>query len=233
MPCETKTALLFDLDGTLVDSLDELDLCINLALRKHSLPHIEKVDVARFIGKGTGVMVQRTLTHLLGKQQSGQYMAAVLQAYNDYLTQYAGTQTRLLPGVLPSLERLSQHYPMALVTNKPRAVTEPLLKRLHLQPFFKSIVAGDDTPHPKPAPDMLWLAANELNAKYDSCVMVGDSMNDQQAACNAGMQACLLNTGYNEGMNLRVWAQEFAPNCPIYDNIEQLTQDLLACGSSL
>lgn len=233
MPSETNAALLFDLDGTLVDSLDELDLCINLALSQYHLPHIEKSDVARFIGKGTSIMVQRTLSHLIAESQCDQYFKPVLIAYNDNLSRYAGAKTICLPGVPEALDRLSQHYPLALVTNKPRAVTLPLLKKLGLENYFQVIVAGDDTVHPKPAPDMLWLAANKLHVEASACIMIGDSMNDQQAAMRAGMNACLLNTGYNEGINLHEWAEQFAPNCPIYDNIEQLSQNLLSFGSTL
>jgi phosphoglycolate phosphatase len=109
---------------------------------------------------------------------------------------------------------------LALVTNKPRINTLRLIQQLDLDRFFSVIVAGDDTPNPKPAPDILMVAMTQLGLAPQECIMIGDSMNDALAAQNANTACVLLETGYNEGIGIAEWAQIHAPKAKVFATLK-------------
>ena len=203
-------AVLFDLDGTLVDSLPE----IYEGVRRTSedmgyLPPTQK-QVGDMIGRGPGVLVDR-VCGVLGLDEAGrrQFMSRLVE-------NWAETDGRLItfyPGVIDGLQSLrAEGIKTALVTNKLRSLTVSFLRDRKIEHLFDAVVAGDDCERNKPAPDMLLKALEELGVPAADAVMVGDSRNDALAARAAGVTAALVETGYNEGVGISEWAREAGLN---------------------
>ena len=228
MPATVPKALLFDLDGTLIDSLGDLHVAINRSLSEISARSLTREEVAKFIGKGARNMVERSLTAVLGTAPSRQQAERLYARYIFYMQEVNGQHSELLPAVFESLSQLQEvGYKMAVVTNKPNVVIPPLLERFKLSKFFSVVLGADSVAHPKPHPDMLLKAINLLGVDFPHTFMIGDSLNDALAARNAGIASLLLKTGYNEGLKIEQWAQLYAPDTPVFDTMRELTQYLL------
>jgi len=193
------TTLLFDLDGTLIDSVPDLQIALNKTLAVKGLPLLALNDVQNFVGNGAEKLVERAF------RAQGQILSpeSLEHQTHQFLTFYEGhehDQTRLYDGVRPTLEHLrEQGYTLALCTNKPQAPTLAILDHFHLTPFFQEILGGDQGIVRKPAPDMLFALAARLNAAPHQCVMIGDSANDIEAAHGANMASIAVSYGYCKG----------------------------------
>lgn len=225
--------LLFDLDGTLIDSLDDLHYCCTETFKTLGLEPITREQVALFIGKGARVLVQKALHARLGQEPSEEFVERALQEYLRAMAVDDGRYSKLEPFIEDSLAKLKSHgFTMAVVTNKTQSIAVDTLKRFKLDGYFGTIVGAGDAPH-KPAPDMLILAARKLGRPLKQCVMIGDSMNDALAARNAGIGSCLLRTGYNEGMDIDLWAKTYSQGTPVFDTMRELSDYLIEQKRSL
>lgn len=221
--------LLFDLDGTLIDSIDDLVIAINQTLAEIDARPLSRNEVCTFIGKGARNMVHRSLAAVLDGEPDKILVDRLYLSYVHHMQSLDGKYSKLLPHVIPSLKALKNAgYKMAVVTNKPNIVVEPILKRFELTDYFSIVLGADSVQHPKPAPDMLEVAADALGLRILDTVMIGDSMNDALAAQNAGITALLLKTGYNEGIDIEDWVQINTPNFSVFDTMQELSQYLLA-----
>ena len=190
-------AVIFDLDGTLVDSAGEIASALNATLAGFDRAPLPVKDVEKLIGRGVRVLVDRAL-RIARVPQS--HLDEAVRAFEEHYAANVGTQARLYDGVHAGLAMLEQAgVRMAVVTNKPRFFTERLLERLGVAGFFGVLVAGDDGVARKPAGDMLFAAARELEVDIDSTLFVGDSDNDVLAAREAGCPVWCVTYGYNEG----------------------------------
>lgn len=201
-------AVLFDLDGTLVDSLPELYDGVRRALLEIGQPVPSQDAVRDMIGRGVSVLAERVRQHL-HLTDNDVTQETLLSLFVKYWALSDGRQTTFFPGVLEAMTTLkSQGISVGLVTNKWRELTLEFLAQRGLQTFFDVIIAGDDCPRNKPAPDMLLKAMETLHVLPVETVMVGDSRNDALAARSAGVVAALVETGYNEGVPISEWARE-------------------------
>lgn len=217
-------ALLFDLDGTLLDSVDDLTVAINNTLASRSLPRIDRGDVALFIGKGARVLVQRALTKACGQVPEEKLVDEVLPKYLQEMKLAEGTRTRQIPTVPEALARLQKAgFKMAIVTNKPANVARKLVTQFNLLDFFETVIGAGDVDTIKPDPKMLIEAAHRMGVEIEDCLMIGDSMNDSIAARNAKIPALLVKTGYNEGISIDQWAKQYAPNDLVFDTMVELS----------
>lgn len=196
-------ALLIDLDGTLMDTVPDLAEAVNCMREELGLQRIAVDRIARYIGKGASVLIHRALTDDLegrcGEADHRRGMASFKRHYH----RLNGVRTKVYEGIHEALDELrAGGLVLACVTNKPREFTVPLLERLGMSASFAVVVAGDDVAHPKPHPALLLAACERLDVEPVQALMVGDSLNDAQAARAAGMQAVLVETGYNEGESL-------------------------------
>ncbi|WP_300441568.1 phosphoglycolate phosphatase [Zoogloea sp.] len=192
-------AVLFDLDGTLLDSIPDLsEACHRMMVELGRPPHA--IDVIRtFVGKGMLNLVRRCLVES-GSAGEAEVEAAV-DAFRRHYAEVNGASTLIYDGVLPALEALrEQGIPMACVTNKPAAFTGPLLERMGLAGFFSATVSGDTLAEKKPHPAPLLHACRLLGADAGDALMIGDSANDADAARAAGMPVLLVTYGYSEGV---------------------------------
>ena len=190
-------AVIFDLDGTLVDSAGEIALALARAFREFGVAELSVSAVRRLIGRGVAALVER------GLQQAGAGVAelpAVLERFEAHYAATVGTTARPYPLVREGLALLAQRgLPLAVVTNKPRAFSERLLEHLHMRAHFVALVAGDDGFRRKPAGDMLIAACIGMDRPAGATLMVGDSLHDVRAARAAGLRVWCVPYGYNEG----------------------------------
>ena len=180
-------AVLFDLDGTLVDSLPELYHGVHTVLSDMGLKAPSQEAVGAMIGRGILVLVQRLCAALgiaVETEQGRDLFDRLLKAWSES----GGRHMAFYPGVIEDVEQLKDKgIRVALVTNKQRSLTVEFLQSRGLESLFDTVVAGDDCPNNKPAPDMLIRAMTEMNVCASETVMVGDSRNDALAGRAAGL----------------------------------------------
>ena len=191
---------MIDLDGTLLDTIPDLAAATNLmldALDRQPLP----LDTVRsFVGKGIPRLVERALVRDIEGHADTALLAQALPVFERFYTEVNGRHTTIYPGVREGLEQFrAAGFPLACVTNKAGAFTGPLLERMGLAPFFAQVIAGDTLARKKPDPLQLLHACAQFGVAPAQMLMIGDSVNDVQAARAAGCPVFCVPYGYNEG----------------------------------
>ena len=193
-------ALAFDLDGTLTDSIPGLAEAINLMLKTLGFPASGVDQITTWVGNGADVLVERALTHALGRTPVVTESEQARQLFNSYYAQTAEHGSALFPAVKETLQRLhQQQLPMAIVTNKPTLFVAPLLESLGIADMFSLVIGGDDVVVKKPHPAAIYLVLGKFGLHPQELLFVGDSRNDIQAAKSAGVPCAGLTYGYNYG----------------------------------
>ncbi|NKB63275.1 MAG: phosphoglycolate phosphatase [Gammaproteobacteria bacterium] len=202
-PIRPIRGLLFDLDGTLVDSIPDIARSANAMLDTLGLPTVDITTLVTWVGNGAGTLVKRALTGEIDEQPAEELFREALPIFFDHYANNVFVRSRIYPEVINTLEQLQkQNYPMACVTNKPGRHTQALLQQSGLNVFFDCVVASDTTTQVKPHPLPLLHACHQMNLPPEDCVMVGDSINDIKAAKAALMPVVCLTYGYNQGIDL-------------------------------
>jgi phosphoglycolate phosphatase len=185
------TGILFDLDGTLLDTLQDLTDSVNYALSFHGYPTRTVAEVRRFVGNGAARLIALSVPE-------GADPAPVLDTYQAHYRLHSQDKTAPYPGIPEALAALKEKYPIAVVSNKP----DPAVKVLCAQ-FFPGIYAlGETADCPrKPAPDMLYKAMAQLGV--DRCIYVGDSDVDVITAGNAGFPCVSVLWGFRDEPEIR------------------------------
>jgi phosphoglycolate phosphatase len=187
-PC----AIIFDLDGTLIDSAPEIHAATNRALASAGLPDLTPAQVRSFIGNGVGVLLQRCLA-ALGRQDDALHARLMRHFLADYETRF--TLTTLYPGVAEMLDRLATAgHPMAICTNKPAGPTRAVLAHFGLLHHFPAIIGGDTLPERKPDPAPLRHAHARVGGGH--AIFVGDSEVDAETARATPLPFALFTGGY-------------------------------------
>jgi phosphoglycolate phosphatase len=199
----TPSALLFDLDGTLLDSVPDLAQAVDRMLLDLGFDAAGEALVRRWVGNGSRKLVQRALAHARGIDEAAVVepdIDAPQQRFFYHYQQCCTERSRLYDGVMEALAQWAgRGVPMACVTNKPGRFTERLLDHFDLRRFLPVAISGDSLPTRKPDPQMLFHACQLLGAEPAAAWMIGDSRNDVQAARAAGMAAICVSYGYNHG----------------------------------
>lgn len=195
-------AVLFDLDGTLVDSVPDLAAAVDQMLLSLGREPAGEEKVRRWVGNGAAALIRRALAdHDDDAQWTDESMfdqanAEFGLAYTRQLTQATG----FYPGVKEVLDNLhGTEIRMALITNKPRQFTIPLLSSLGISDYFSCVICGDDLEQRKPHPEPILFALKKLGVASESALMVGDSVSDIVAAKAAGVLTVAVTYGYNHG----------------------------------
>jgi phosphoglycolate phosphatase len=187
--------LLFDLDGTLVDSRADLINSVNLMLAELGRRALPDNRVLTFVGDGVRMLVERALRAGQKDPPQGQDVDRALEIFKRHYHEHLLDQTRVYPGVKQTLARLC-HIPKAVVTNKSYEFTIRLLDGVGLSPYFKVVIGGDSLSERKPSPLMLFEAASRCGARASECLMVGDSRVDVEAGRAANMKTCGYVPGF-------------------------------------
>jgi phosphoglycolate phosphatase len=211
--------MLFDLDGTLIDSKTDLTNSINLMLEDLGRPALSQASVGGFVGDGVRVLVRRCLTATDPNQQPPDdelHSKGIALMHSHYADQMLNT-TRLYPHVSETLAAFN-HKNKAVVTSKEVRFTRIILEHFDIAHFFDAIVGGDTTPLRKPDPGPVLEAMKQLNTTPNETVMIGDSENDVIAGKRAGTHTCAVSYGFRSAEELRVTEPDF-----LIDRFDQLT----------
>lgn len=190
-------AVLFDLDGTLVDSAPDLTLAANKMLSALGYSQVNCSQVKGWVGDGVRSLVRRALTAILGDVPAESLIEQSYVLFQRYYAESVYQDSSLYPRVHETLHTLkSSGLALACVTNKPSRFTKPVLEKSGLTGFFGAVVSGDDLSLKKPDPAPLEFAAEQLGVPLTACVLVGDSINDISAAGAAGIPVLWATYGY-------------------------------------
>lgn len=201
--------VLFDLDGTLIETAGEIADAVNDTLHGHELPAVSQAQVDAWIGHGTGALLLKVFAYAW---QRAEYQVSehpewprVLQTFNRCYLQRCGMRSTLYPYVREVLQTLVDHgVKLALVTNKEALFTHAILQAHQLEGYFAKVVCGDTLHERKPDPAGVRLCLAQLGVAAENALFVGDSAIDAQTAHNAGLRVWLLPYGYNRGEPLEV-----------------------------
>lgn len=193
-------AVMIDLDGTLLDTIADLSAAANMMLGELQRPPLAEELIRTFVGKGIANLVQRTLAGHIDGAADPTLLERAMPIYERCYTQTNGRHATIYPGVKEGLERLrAAEIPLACVTNKSTRFTLPLLEMVGFARYFEHVVAGDTLARKKPDPDPLLHACQSFGIAPRDMLMIGDSLNDTQAARAAGCPVFCVTYGYNEG----------------------------------
>ena len=184
-------AIIFDLDGTLIDSQLDLVLSVNAMLEHMGRePHVHE-KICTFIGNGAPMLVQRALGENATEADIEKGLAYFLQYYRAHMLD----NTDVYPGVREALAQLHK-FPMAVLTNKPVRFSRAIIEGLNLSRYFRYVYGGNSFETKKPDPQGAQILLHELQAAPHEAMMVGDSDVDIKTARNAGMHACGVTYGF-------------------------------------
>lgn len=185
--------ILFDLDGTLVDTAHDLAYALNLQREHHGLPALPLDVVRPYASHGSKGLLS------IGFDLTPEDATFVVMR-EEYLALYDQVLTRrpvLFEGMGELLNRLDEkQLPWGVVTNKPRRFTQPMMQNINLLQRAACVVSGDDAPRPKPYPDTLLLACQQAQVSPQACWYIGDAERDIQAGIAAGMKTVVALYGY-------------------------------------
>jgi phosphoglycolate phosphatase len=208
-------AAIVDLDGTMVDTVGDFVVALDLMLAEFALPAVDRTFVLHTIGKGSENLIRQTL-HSVGGDAA--LYERAFERYQHHYGRINGDHSAVFPGVLEGLQRLqSAGLRLGCVSNKPTVYVRELLRIKELDGFFVCAFGGDAFERKKPDPMPLVKSCEALGTAPARTVMIGDSSNDVVAARGAGCPVVLVNYGYNHGEPV-----EAAGADRILDRIDQL-----------
>lgn len=211
-----KTGILFDLDGTLLDTLEDLLDATNYALGSCGYPERTLPELRRFVGNGAENQIRLSLP----EGSSPEEVQRVLAIYKPYYTAHCQIKTRPYEGILPALSILAERYPIAIVSNKPDSAVKALCAD-----YFPGIYAlGETADCPrKPAPDMVYKAMKAIGA--ERCIYVGDSEVDVVTAKNADVPCLSVLWGFRDRGDMEAVGAEYF--CEKTEDLAQIIETIL------
>ena len=192
--------VIFDLDGTLIDSAPDIAISLNKMLQQMNYPTRDLAQVRNWIGNGAARLIKRALTGQMDGEPGDELYNQAHQLFVEIYDEHLCVESTIYEGVLEGLNALrEQNISMACVTNKPRRFTPALLRAKNLDHYFDQVICGDDLPIKKPDPLVLHHVLKEYNFQPSQAVMVGDSASDIQAAKAANIKVFCVSYGYFQG----------------------------------
>ncbi len=190
---EPKRLLIFDLDGTLIDSQRDLANAVNASRDHLGLAPIEDNLIYSYVGNGAPVLIRRALGPEAPQTDVDKALEFFLRFYHDHMLEH----TKLYPGVRLALDRLHEAgHRLAVLTNKPWRISEAIVEGLGLKAHFQRVYGGNSFAEKKPHPVGIDTLVSELNWPRETTIMVGDSSVDIRTARNAGVMACGVTYGF-------------------------------------
>jgi len=207
--------VIFDLDGTLIDSRLDLAHAVNATRAEMGRGPLAHELVFSYVGNGAPVLIRRAM----GPEASDEEVKAALEFFLDYYREHAVDRTELYPGVRESIERLRRvGVPMAVLTNKPVRISRAILDHFGLLDTMLAVYGGNSFEHKKPHPIGVETLRAEACAALEETWMVGDSYVDVQTARNAGVSSCGVTYGFQPET-----FREFPPDITV-DRLEDFAE---------
>jgi phosphoglycolate phosphatase len=199
----TVKAVVIDLDGTLLDTAPDLADAAMAMAYELGLPAIDLATVKTYIGNGVSRLVKRVLTRDMNAEPDAALFARALPAYEKHYGANVSRKSRVFPGVLEGLAAFKQAgFRLACITNKAEKFTLPLLRDTQLLDYFELVLSGDTLAKKKPDPMPLLHACQHFGVQPAELLLIGDSLNDAQAARAAGCPVFCVPYGYNRGRDV-------------------------------
>ncbi len=193
-------AVVIDLDGTLLDTASDLADSAMAMATDLGLPPIDLNTVKTYIGNGVSRLVKRVLTRDMEAEPDKELFARAMPIYEKHYSEWVSRKSRPFPGVVEGLQAFKEMgVHVACITNKAERFTVPLLRDTGLFAFFELILSGDSLPERKPSPLPLLHASQYFGVEPQELLLIGDSLNDTQAARAAGCPVFCVPYGYNRG----------------------------------
>jgi phosphoglycolate phosphatase len=184
--------IIFDLDGTLIDSKLDLAHAVNAARTYMELPPLEHERIYSYVGNGAPVLIRRVLGPEVSQADVDRALRFFLDYYRDHMLDY----TTLYPGVAEVLDELRRHRRLAVLTNKPHRISEAIIQGLGLGDHFFRVYGGNSFEQKKPHPVGITTLMEQTAVAAHSTLMVGDSSVDIQTARNAGVRSVGVTYGF-------------------------------------
>jgi len=193
-------AVVIDLDGTLLDTAHDLADAAIATAADLGLPDIDLATVKGYIGNGVSRLVKRVLTRDMEAEPDKELFARAMPLYEKHYRAWVSRKSRPFPGVVEGLQAFKEMgLHLGCITNKAEQFTVPLLQDTGLFPFFELVLSGDTLPERKPSPLPLLHACQYFGVEPAELLLIGDSLNDTQAARAAHCPVFCVPYGYNRG----------------------------------
>ena len=204
----SPSLIIYDLDGTLIDSLQDIASAVNQMRRLLKLSEYRETDIAMWIGKGQDHLLIQAMMDNPDLLDEGRYL------YERIYSQINGRYSTVYPGVETFLQTAqSQNILQAVVTNKHQSFAEALLHKKTLHRYFTVIYGGDALPEKKPHPLPLLRVIRDCGVFPEQTVMIGDSIHDIRAAKSAAVRSVGLTCGYNHGQPVHLLSPDWTASC--------------------
>ena len=204
--------VLFDLDGTLIDTAPDMANALNILLEEEGYEPLDFSHIRPVVSNGSAALVQLGFPDLNDEPDIKRLKKRYLKIYEDRLC----VDSVLFPGMQQLIEHIeNRQMRWGVVTNKPGWLSEPLMLALGLAERAACIISGDTTKNRKPHPEPMYLACKQANSQPENCVYIGDAQRDIQAGTNAGMRTVVANYGYiGDWESIADWGADFTINKP-------------------
>ena len=202
--------VIFDLDGTLLDTLDDLYASVNAALKKNGCPERSRSEVRFFLGNGLFRLIEQSAPEGTGTEKVNQ----ICEDFREYYLRHCEDRTRPFDGMMELLKRLKEeNVQMAIVSNKPDTAVKELAKK-YFDGILPVAIGEREGVKRKPEPDSVLEAMRILQAEKESVIYVGDSEVDLATARNAGVPCILVTWGFRDEEKLRALEPDFLIHHP-------------------
>lgn len=213
---DQRQVILFDLDGTLVDSAADLYRAMNMSLNTLQLPLVTEEQVRVWIGKGTALFCESVLKHLTGEIEPAQQQL-LLSTFLEIYNAEPCVDTQPFAGIMDFLAwGKANGKTLVCVTNKPEQPARMIVEQLGMNDYFDDVIGGDRFIERKPHPRQLLHCVEHYAVNKAQVLMIGDSVNDVEAARRAGIDCIVVSYGYNHGENIA--------NCHPQQIVDDLTE---------
>jgi len=204
--------VLFDLDGTLVDTAPDMANALNILLHEEACEPLRFEHIRPVVSNGSAALVQLGFPDIDDETTIERLKKRYLKIYENKLC----VDSVLFPGMQQLIDNIeNQQMNWGVVTNKPGWLTEPLMQQIGLADRAACVISGDTTKNRKPHPEPMYLACKQANSKPEHCVYIGDAQRDIQAGANAGMQTIIANYGYiGDWENTADWGADHSIETP-------------------
>ena len=200
------SCVLFDLDGTLVDTAPDLIACLNFGLKEHGFSSVSHEHVKPHVSFGAIAMINASLDVSTNDEKRAAILNSMLVEYENNIARFS----QFFDGMRDVLNFIeTQNLSWGIVTNKRERFTFPLVEALNLQHRVACVICGDTTPTPKPHPAPLFAACEKIGVSVEECVYIGDAAHDILAGKNAGMYTLAATYGYLQaGEKPELWGAD-------------------------